>query len=102
MRSDNPIEPSVSLPSLAEIRNVYFIGIGGIGMSAIARYFHSRGVQVSGYDKTATELTRELEASGIAVHYHEDVALAPKDVDFVSCVSKDRLKRRYSALWLKT
>lgn len=73
----------MSLPSLEDIRSVYFIGIGGIGMSAIARYFHARGVQVSGYDKTPTELTRELEAAGIAVHYHEEVALAPKDVDFV-------------------
>jgi UDP-N-acetylmuramate--alanine ligase len=73
----------MSLPSLEDIRSVYFIGIGGIGMSAIARYFHARGVQVSGYDKTATVLTRELEEAGIPVHYHEDVALAPKEVDFV-------------------
>lgn len=73
----------MSLPSLQDIRSVYFIGIGGIGMSAIARYFHARGVQVSGYDKTSTELTRELEASGIPVHYQEDLTLAPKDVDFV-------------------
>ena len=73
----------MSLPSLNDIRSVYFIGIGGIGMSAIARYFHARGVRVSGYDKTPTALTQELETAGIAVHYHEDVALAPKDVDFV-------------------
>lgn len=52
-------------------------------MSAIARYFHARGIRVSGYDKTPTELTQELEAAGIPVHYHEDVALAPKDADFV-------------------
>ena len=57
---------------------VYFIGIGGIGMSAIARYFHSKGVTVSGYDKTPTDLTRELEASGIAIHYTEDVNVIPK------------------------
>lgn len=73
----------MSLPALEDIRSVYFIGIGGIGMSAIARYFHARGVQVSGYDKTPTVLTRELEAAGIPVHYQEDVAGAPKDVDFV-------------------
>jgi UDP-N-acetylmuramate--alanine ligase len=73
----------MSLPSLEDIRSVYFIGIGGIGMSAIARYFHARGVQVSGYDKTPTVLTRELEEEGVSVHYHEDVALAPKEVDFV-------------------
>lgn len=62
---------------------VYFIGIGGIGMSAIARYFHSIGIQVSGYDKTATDLTRQLEAEGIAVHHTDDVALIPKEVALV-------------------
>jgi UDP-N-acetylmuramate--alanine ligase len=62
---------------------VYFIGIGGIGMSAIARYFHSKGVAVSGYDKTPTDLTKELEDSGISIHYNEDVNLIPKQVDFV-------------------
>ena len=49
---------------------VYFIGIGGIGMSAIARYFHSKGVSVSGYDKTHSDLTKELGASGISIHYN--------------------------------
>jgi UDP-N-acetylmuramate--alanine ligase len=62
---------------------VYFIGIGGIGMSAIARFFYSNGVQVSGYDKTPTVLTQELEAAGIAVHYEENPELAPKDADLV-------------------
>ena len=62
---------------------LYFIGIGGIGMSAIARYFHYKGVRVSGYDKTPTALTKELEASGIDIHYNEDVELAPKDVELV-------------------
>jgi UDP-N-acetylmuramate--alanine ligase len=62
---------------------VYFIGIGGIGMSAIARFFHAGGVKVSGYDKTPTPLTKELEASGIAVHYEENVELIPKKVDLV-------------------
>ena len=62
---------------------VYFIGIGGIGMSAIARFFHSKGVKVSGYDKTPTPLTRELEASGIAIHYTEDVDQVPKKVELV-------------------
>ena len=52
-------------------------------MSAIARYFHSKGVAVAGYDKTPTDLTKELEASGISVHYHEDVEAIPKDVDLV-------------------
>ena len=44
-----------------QFREVYFIGIGGIGMSAVARFFHSKGVKVSGYDKTPTVLTKELE-----------------------------------------
>jgi UDP-N-acetylmuramate--alanine ligase len=66
-----------------KIREVYFVGIGGIGMSAIARFFQAKGVKVSGYDKTATVLTKELEASGIAVHYEENPELIPKVVDLV-------------------
>jgi UDP-N-acetylmuramate--alanine ligase len=65
------------------IKNVYFIGIGGIGMSAIARYFLSKGINVSGYDRTVTELTKELEAEGISIHYNEDPGAIPKDVDLV-------------------
>src|ERR1051325_1854354 len=68
---------------LKTIRSVYFIGIGGIGMSAIARWFHSQGVEVSGYDKTASALTKELEQSGIAVHYEENVDIIPRDVQLV-------------------
>lgn len=68
---------------LTQIRNIYFIGIGGIGMSALARYFLSKGVRVSGYDKTVTTLTTALEKEGIAVHYSENIDLAPKDVDVV-------------------
>ncbi len=66
-----------------KLEEVYFIGIGGIGMSAIARFFKEGGVRVSGYDKTKTALTTELEEAGIAVHYEEDVTLIPKKVDFV-------------------
>ncbi len=54
-----------------QINTVYFIGIGGIGMSALARYFHSEGKNVSGYDKTETELTKKLVTEGIEVHYHD-------------------------------
>ncbi|RYY52064.1 MAG: UDP-N-acetylmuramate--L-alanine ligase, partial [Chitinophagaceae bacterium] len=68
---------------LESIREVYFIGIGGIGMSAVARYFHAHGVKVSGYDKTPTVLTRELEASGMAVHYEERPELVPPQPDLV-------------------
>ena len=62
---------------------LYFIGIGGIGMSAIARYFHSKGVEVSGYDKTPTVLTRLLEEEGISIHYNEDTDAIPKNADLV-------------------
>ena len=65
------------------IAKIYFVGIGGIGMSALARFFHARKVQVSGYDKTVTPLTQELEAAGIDIHYEEDVERIPKDVDAV-------------------
>ena len=58
--------------------SVYFIGIGGIGMSAIARYFLQRGLVVGGYDKTPTPLTRELEQEGASVHYEERVDLIPE------------------------
>lgn len=71
------------MSKLSEIKKIYFIGIGGIGMSALARYFKAKGVAVSGYDKTATPLTHELEASGIDIHYEESIDLAPKDVDAV-------------------
>jgi UDP-N-acetylmuramate--alanine ligase len=74
---------STPLGAGAEIRSIYFIGIGGIGMSALARYFHSKNVVVSGYDKTQTPLTKALEESGIAIHYYEDVDGIPKDVDAV-------------------
>ncbi|HLZ87575.1 MAG TPA: Mur ligase family protein, partial [Puia sp.] len=66
-----------------DIHRVYFIGIGGIGMSALARYFQFHGKEVSGYDKTATTLTHELEKEGIAVHYEEDLDKIPRDADLV-------------------
>lgn len=68
---------------LNDIKAVYFVGIGGIGMSALARFFNEKGVQVSGYDKTVTPLTSQLEAEGIAIHYSEEVDLIPKDVQLV-------------------
>ena len=60
--------------------NYYFIGIGGIGMSAIARYFKHRGFEVSGYDRTPSALTHALEGEGIAVHYEDDIDAIPKDI----------------------
>ena len=83
---------------LDQFREVYFIGIGGIGMSAVARFFHSKGVKVSGYDKTPTVLTKELEASGINVHYEENIDWVPKDpqlVVYTPAVPKDHKELVY-------
>ncbi len=63
--------------------SIYFIGIGGIGMSALARYLHARGLQVAGYDRTCTDLTRALEAEGISIHYEDNPALLPFQPDLV-------------------
>jgi len=60
-----------------KIEKVYFLGIGGIGMSALARYFHFMGKRVEGYDKTASTLTNDLEKEGIPVHYNEDLKKVP-------------------------
>ncbi|HEX4851937.1 MAG TPA: UDP-N-acetylmuramate--L-alanine ligase [Puia sp.] len=68
---------------LNKIQKIYFIGIGGIGMSALARYFLFHGKEVSGYDKTETELTKSLVKEGIPVHYQEDLSLAPTDAGLV-------------------
>lgn len=63
------------------MKNVYFIGIGGIGMSAIARFYKSRGANVSGYDKTPSKLTEALVSEGIDVHYDERCDLIPGDIE---------------------
>lgn len=75
-------------------RHIYFIGIGGIGMSAIARYYKAKGFEVSGYDKTPSPLTHELEAEGIGVHYEDNTDFIPKDqqttlVVYTPAVPKD-------------
>jgi UDP-N-acetylmuramate--alanine ligase len=61
-----------------DIKAVYFVGGGGIGMSAIARYFMMRGLVVAGYDRTPSDLTRQLEREGMLIHYEEDVNLIPQ------------------------
>lgn len=66
-----------------KISSVYFLGIGGIGMSALARYFNEQGVKVSGYDKTETALTKKLQAEGIDIHFTDDVALIDKNAGVV-------------------
>jgi UDP-N-acetylmuramate--alanine ligase len=68
---------------LNQLKKIYFIGIGGIGMSALARYFIGRGVEVHGYDKTETVLTQSLAAEGMKIHYTDDVSKIPEGVDLV-------------------
>jgi UDP-N-acetylmuramate--alanine ligase len=68
---------------LLSMKVIYFIGIGGIGMSALARYFHSNGAKVSGYDKTPSSLTKELEEEGMRIHYEENIDLIPKDAEII-------------------
>lgn len=68
---------------LDTIKNIYFIGIGGIGMSALARYFVAKGCAVSGYDKTKTVLTEALTELGIHIHYEDDTGLIDTKADVV-------------------
>ncbi|MCD6062308.1 MAG: UDP-N-acetylmuramate/alanine ligase [Flavipsychrobacter sp.] len=69
--------------NVQELKRVYFIGIGGIGMSALARFFRERGAVVKGYDRTETELTRKLAEEGMEIHYVDDVNLLDKDAELV-------------------
>lgn len=62
-------------------KHIYFIGIGGIGMSAIARYYNAKGYKVSGYDKTPSPLTHALESEGIDIHYTDDISYIPTDTE---------------------
>ena len=64
--------------NINDIKSVYFVGAGGIGMSAIARYFLNKGLVVGGYDKTPSDLTRQLEEEGMLIHYEEDVNQIPQ------------------------
>jgi len=80
------------------ISRVYFIGIGGIGMSALARYFLSKKVVVSGYDKTRTKLTRQMEDEGIAIHFEDNVDMIDKNADLVvytPAIPKDHKEFNY-------
>lgn len=64
-------------------RIVYFLGIGGIGMSALARYFKAQGFEVAGYDRTCSPLTQNLENEGIKIHYVDNPSLIPENIEFV-------------------
>lgn len=92
--------------NLDQIHSVYFIGIGGIGMSALARWFKHNGKAVSGYDRTPTRLTERLESEGIKIHFQDDVDLIDQAVKedkegtlvvFTPAVPKDHLELN----WLK-
>ena len=71
------------MTDINKISSIYFAGIGGIGMSALARCFNMRGVKVSGYDKTETALTKKLVEEGIEIHYEDDVNQLDKNADVV-------------------
>ena len=68
---------------LNDIKKIYFVGIGGIGMSALARYFKGRNVEVFGYDKTETTLTKKLVTEGMQIHYDDDPSKIPDGIDLV-------------------
>ena len=77
---------------------VYFLGIGGIGMSALARWFHNRGTVVYGYDANRTPFTEQLEAEGMHIHYEEDVSKIPENVSrviFTPAVPENNAEFRY-------
>ncbi len=89
---------------IEKLNSVYFLGVGGIGMSALARYFLSQGCAVYGYDKTKTELTEQLEKEGIKIHYQEDIELldelfkdVPNDtlVCYTPAIPSDNLEYQY-------
>ncbi len=80
------------------LSSVYFLGIGGIGMSALARYFKSIGIKVSGYDKTPTVLTAKLEEEGITIHFEDNISLIDKNAELVvytPAVPKDHKEYNY-------
>ena len=89
---------------LEQYDNIYFLGIGGIGMSSLARWFMKKGLHVSGYDKTSTVLTKELEKEGMLVHYEDDVKNIPSTVNqkkdrtlviFTPAIPKDHKEHAY-------
>ena len=75
------------MKNLQNIKNVYFLGIGGIGMSALARYFKFTGRNVAGYDRTPTALTEAMQSEGISVHFEDDIRNIPSNWDPVSTMA---------------
>jgi UDP-N-acetylmuramate--alanine ligase len=89
------------MKNLKNITSVYFVGAGGIGMSALVRYFLAKGKKVGGYDKTATELTRQLIAEGADIHFEDNVALIPdycRDVESTIVVRTPAVPEDHSEL----
>ena len=86
------------MTDINKISSIYFAGIGGIGMSALARYFNEKGVKVSGYDKTETALTKQLAEEGISIHYEDNIELIDKEptlVVYTPAVPKDHKEYNY-------
>lgn len=90
--------------NLKVLKHIYFLGIGGIGMSAIARWFIANGYSLAGYDKTATPLTNALQAEGIPVHFSDDINLIPAEflankeetlIVYTPAIPKDNLEFNY-------
>ncbi len=90
--------------NLKALKHIYFLGIGGIGMSAIARWFIANGYSLAGYDKTATPLTNALQAEGIPVHFSDDISLIPAEflankeetlIVYTPAIPKDHLEFNY-------
>jgi len=88
------------------IKSVYFIGAGGIGMSALVRYFLSLGKEVAGYDRTPSELTERLNVEGAAIHYEDDCTLIPencKDKEHTLVVYTPAVPEEHSELtWFRS
>ena len=92
------VESMKNSPSGGGGSSVYFLGIGGIGMSALARYFNAKGIAVSGYDKTETSLCKQLTTEGIDIHYEDNIELIDKNaklVIYTPAVPKDHKELNY-------
>lgn len=86
---------------VSKLKRVYFLGIGGIGMSALARFFKAQGAIVSGYDRMPTALTNQLIAEGMQIHFTDDVTLIDKEAElfiYTPAIPKDMQER----VWLET
>ena len=98
MKSVTEIVESLKASPAGRLEGVFFIGIGGIGMSALARYFNAKGIAVSGYDKTETSLCKQLQEEGIQIHYEDNLEFIDKEarlVIYTPAVPKDHKELNY-------